>query len=628
MHQPLRILHLEDVPTDAELIERVLRKSGLAYKKLVVDTRLDYITALQEFLPDIVLSDHALPAFNSYEALEILKGMNMHIPFILITSSISEEFAVEILKQGAADYILKDRLQRLPSAVKTALEINRLEKEKQQFITELISSSKLMNEVEAIAHFGSFNINLMANTIKLSAEAYHILGLETTKKDLPGDLFYNAIHPDDQAYIRSKIFSIQSLPVTQLQKLQFRIIDNKGVLKYIYSEYRIEWDVEMKAMFVKGFIHDITGIKAAENSLQKSEANLRTIFNNSDTAYVLYNPQKQIISYNNLANEITQELFGKALKEGNHAWDYFPEKRMGFINEVFEKAINGENCAYETSVLTIDGQTKWLFSRWLGIAGETDLNYGVMLAISDITQRKHAEIEREKIASDLINRNNALEQFAFIVSHNLRAPLANIIGLTEAITTWDESLPGKENFLKGLSTSAKKMDEVVFDLNNILRISQRVNEQKETVYFQQLVEDIKLALGIRLAKESVTIKTDFTEVANVYTLKSYLYNIFYTIIINSISFKQHFRAPIIEITSTKDGNNIKLFFKDNGKGIDLAKHGRQIFGLYQRFDTTVEGRGMGLCMAKTQVDTLGGSISVQSELNKGTEFTVELPVLG
>ena len=626
MDHTLRILHLEDLPSDAELIERVLRKSGLVYKKLLVDNREDYVKALSSFSPDIVLSDHALPSFSSPEALAILKNGGYNIPFILITSTISEEFAVDIIKQGAADYILKDRLQRLPSAISNAVEINKLEKEKQQFVTELIASSQLMNEVEAIAHFGSFKINLLENTITLSPEAFRILGLEPSKKNIPGELLYNSVHPEDSNNINTRIFSTDNLPKDGVQKFHYRIVDHKGVLKYIYSECRVEGDEAHVALCVKGFIQDVTDIKVAESSLQKSEAHLNTILGNTDTAYVLFTPSKKIISFNNQANELTGELFGKELKEDGYAGDYFAANRMGFISEVFEKATKGENTAYETSILNREGNAKWFYSRWLGIADDHKINFGVMLAISDITERKLAELERERIASDLIKRNNALEQFAFIVSHNLRAPVANIMALTDALTTWNDATPGKDLFLNGLAASAKKLDEVVYDLNHILRVSQRINEQKEIVYFQQLVEDIKLALGSLVSSENVIIKTDFNALMNVYTLKSYLYNIFYTLILNSINFKQPFRSPVIEITSSQNGLQAQLVFKDNGRGINLAKYGKQIFGLYQRFDTSVEGRGMGLCMAKTQVETLGGKIKVESEINKGTAFTVQLPV--
>src|ERR1700688_5238775 len=122
MNQTLKILHVEDILSDAELVERILKKSGIAFEKLIVDCREEYINALSQFHPDIILSDHSLPSFNSLEALSILKQTRMDIPFILITATVSEEFAVNVMKEGASDYILKDRLQRLPSAIIKAIE--------------------------------------------------------------------------------------------------------------------------------------------------------------------------------------------------------------------------------------------------------------------------------------------------------------------------------------------------------------------------------------------------------------------------------------------------------------------------------------------------------------------------
>lgn len=615
---------MEDTPNDAELIERVLRKSGLAFERQLVDNRDDYIRALAEHLPDIVLSDHLLPGFSSPEALDILKRLNYKTPFILITSTISEEFAVDIIKQGADDYILKDRLQRLPSAINNALEKYKLEKERQKFIEGVIENEALLKEAEQMAHFGSFSVDNVNNVVKWSDECYRIFGYGRGETVPSFDKFLMAVHPDDREFLKQTIYNSPSNQNTL--KVNYRIGTGNDV-KHIYSELALERNALGKPIYIKGFVHDITNVKLAEESLHKSETNLRTIFNNTDTGYVLFNPSQQVISFNSHAYVLSKALYGKELKEGSHAAAYFPEKRMQAINNFFANAIKGENTAYETSLLDSDGAAKWYHTRWLGIAGEQKSNFGVIMAVSDITERKTAELEREKIANDLIKRNNALEQFAFIVSHNLRAPVANIIGLADALTDKDgveENI--KEHFLKGLSVSAKKLDEVVYDLNQILRISQRINEQKEIVYYQQLVEDIKLALSARIASEGVIIKTDFTRMMNIYTLKSYLYNIFYNLILNSINFRQPVRSPLIEIKSRQEEMAAVLTFSDNGRGIDLEKYGKQIFGLYKRFDTSADGRGMGLCMAKTQTETLGGKISVESEVNKGTTFIIELPV--
>jgi len=131
MNTKIKILHLEDLPEDAELVEYELRKGNINFEKRIVDNKKDYESALGDFNPDIILSDHSLPSFDSFQALAILNEKKLHIPFILITATMSEEFAVDIMKRGASDYVLKDRLQRLPSAVTNSIAKRRLEDEQQ-----------------------------------------------------------------------------------------------------------------------------------------------------------------------------------------------------------------------------------------------------------------------------------------------------------------------------------------------------------------------------------------------------------------------------------------------------------------------------------------------------------------
>jgi signal transduction histidine kinase len=121
MEKELRILMLEDLQDDVGLIERTLNKQGILFVTKRVDTREEFSEALINFKPDVILSDHALPQFNSLEALTIYHKQGMDIPFILVTGTVSEEFAVSCLKQGADDYVLKSNMVRLPSAIQNAL---------------------------------------------------------------------------------------------------------------------------------------------------------------------------------------------------------------------------------------------------------------------------------------------------------------------------------------------------------------------------------------------------------------------------------------------------------------------------------------------------------------------------
>nr|WP_255547550.1 ATP-binding protein [Mucilaginibacter sp. dw_454] len=129
-----------------------------------------------------------------------------------------------------------------------------------------------------------------------------------------------------------------------------------------------------------------------------------------------------------------------------------------------------------------------------------------------------------------------------------------------------------------------------------------------------------------IAKNKVTITGNFN-IDDLYILKSYLYSILQNLVINSIKYRRDDVSPIINIASKILGDKIIVTVKDNGKGIDLHKYGTHLFGLYKRFDWSVEGKGVGLFMVKMQIESLGGSINVNSNLNVGTEFTLEFPMI-
>src|SRR6266850_4759181 len=121
MEKELRILILEDMEDDAGLIDRALQKEKIAFTRLRVDTREEFTDALKSYGPDVILSDHSMPQFNSIEALKICQENKLNLPFILVTGTVSEEFAVNCLKSGADDYVLKSNLARLPLAIRYAL---------------------------------------------------------------------------------------------------------------------------------------------------------------------------------------------------------------------------------------------------------------------------------------------------------------------------------------------------------------------------------------------------------------------------------------------------------------------------------------------------------------------------
>ncbi len=277
----------------------------------------------------------------------------------------------------------------------------------------------------------------------------------------------------------------------------------------------------------------------------------------------------------------------------------------------------------EDSFTRLDGSTHWLrweIHPWYKASGEIG---GILMFTEDITERKIGEIERNKITDDLIQRNRDLEQFSYIISHNLRAPVSNIMGISELLFSSDLTLVELQKLNQGLNDSVHSLDQVIKDLVHILQTKREINEQTTDVKFISLVEDIETSIHSLISKENVVIEKDFSECGGMTTIKSYLYSVFYNLITNSIKYKKPDIAPILSIKSRKTANSIQLFFKDNGLGIDLERQGEQIFGLYKRFHFHTEGRGLGLYMVRTQVEALGGKISIESELGIGTEFEIE-----
>jgi PAS domain S-box-containing protein len=268
----------------------------------------------------------------------------------------------------------------------------------------------------------------------------------------------------------------------------------------------------------------------------------------------------------------------------------------------------------------------WVKSRFVPIVFHGSIQH-IMIIATDITQRKTAELERMKMTNELLQRNKDLKQFSYVVSHNLRAPLANIMGISNLINSAQIKPDEEKQMIGHLATSVEKLDNVIRDLNHILQVRHDVGEQKEDVQLDQLLADIQLSIDHLLQKEGVRFITDFTQVQNMHTIKSYLHSMFYNLIYNSIKYRQPNMAPVIEITARKLENNIELVFKDNGLGIDMEKWGDDVFGLYKSFHAHTRGKGMGLYMLKVQVESLGGNVSVISKVNQGTRIRIELPIV-
>ncbi len=162
MESPLKILIVEDFEEDADLLKINLRRQNVLFESRIVDNREDFLKQLEDFIPDLILSDHQLPQFDSHEALRLGREKFESIPFILVTGTVSEEFAVLCIKEGADDYILKSNLARLSSAIKSALHQREIEKKRREAEENLKKQNqeliKLNGELDSFVYRVSHNL--------------------------------------------------------------------------------------------------------------------------------------------------------------------------------------------------------------------------------------------------------------------------------------------------------------------------------------------------------------------------------------------------------------------------------------------------------------------------------------
>ena len=379
-------------------------------------------------------------------------------------------------------------------------------------------------------------------------------------------------------------------------------------------------------------VTDVMQRKIAEREFYRREERFRVMFENNYDVIILLDEHLQTIyrspSTLRVMGFTDEERIGRSYLELIHPDDIDSIKRM----QLKVLARPGVPIQINVRAKQAAGHYLWFEGVATNLLDNLLIN-AVVVNLRDVSERKMADdekriatVEKEKLLADLIQRNKDLEQFTYTISHNLRAPVANAIGLSNLLKQSDIDDETKEFVVNGLSTSIQNIDNVILDLNHLIQSRKHNKEIKELVYFDKLLTDIQISISDLILKENVTIESDFTQAKSIFSIQSYLYSIIYNLILNSIKYRNPDVTPMIKVSTSVNAETLEICIADNGKGIDLEKNESKLFGLYTRFDTSVEGKGMGLYILKTQVDALNGTIDVESEINSGTLFRIKIPV--
>lgn len=370
------------------------------------------------------------------------------------------------------------------------------------------------------------------------------------------------------------------------------------------------------------FYRNVTEQKINEREVLAQKLLSESIINSLPGIFYLYDRNQRFVKWNKNFEKVSGYT-GDEISTMTPL-DFFDDDERTLLQQRIETVFEKGMAEVEAHFLTKDRRKiPFYFNGYLCSINGEDYLIGVGI---DITERRAAEREKERVTEDLVQRYKNMEQFSYIVSHNIRAPVANLIGLAELLKNGLARPSDHERVLEGLSTAARRLDEVIVDLNEILSIRTRVVAEKEPVLFEEVLKTVLLSTENFIQNDSMEIDADFSEVASFTTVKVYLHSIFYNLICNSIKYRRQDEALRVQIRSEKTTDGLRLIFRDNGLGIDLERYGQSLFGLYKRFHLHIEGKGLGLFMVKTQVESLGGKISVKSELNSYTEFIIEFPM--
>ncbi len=244
---------------------------------------------------------------------------------------------------------------------------------------------------------------------------------------------------------------------------------------------------------------------------------------------------------------------------------------------------------------------------------------------------ENLEVEVKKKASDLfvsnqelVNHNNQLQQFSFITAHNLRSPVARILGLINLLHVPSVDDQEREYILNQIQKTGYDLDQVIKDLSIILDIKKGLAENYEAVSIKDTLNKVKTLLQTELERNNVQLTISIEKEDTIQGLAAYVESIFFNLLSNAIKYRSPERLPHIHIYTKKEGDTLSITVQDNGLGIDLANYAHKLFGMCQRFHFHTEGKGLGLHLVKTQVESMGGKIQVDSTLNAGTRFIIEL----
>lgn len=295
------------------------------------------------------------------------------------------------------------------------------------------------------------------------------------------------------------------------------------------------------------------------------------------------------------------------------------------VQEIMKGLVDGRypsnSLAYR--IKTKQGSWKWILSFSKVVSFQEDGKAATLIGTHlDIDFIKEKEIELQNITNELRKTNSELEKFAYITSHNLRAPVVNLMSLTEMQSEERLSPELNEEITHKIHYCVKQLDSTLSDLIEIVASKSGDHVHKECLDLETELNLIIRSIEKQVTESGAQIDCNFSEIRTVNFPKRFLHSILLNLLTNAIKYRSDKRKLIVSLKTRVKKDYTVLYFSDNGLGINMNKFGNKIFGLYQRFHSKIEGKGLGLYIIKSQIESLDGKIEVDSMPDVGTTFKI------
>lgn len=658
----LNILHLEDDPLDAELVCETLAADDLHADITRVDTREGFAAALTRPV-DLILADYAVPGFDGLEAQTMATRERPDVPFIFVSGTLGEELAVERIKAGARDYVLKQRLSRLPSSVRRALgeakahaeralaeeALLRLNAELEEHVrtrtADLVESHSALRRTEQelrgaqafledlLAASPSMVFRLDPKTLRptyMSPNIGWLLGYGADELAECAISWPDLLHEDDGVTLLKALEGAVQQQTLQLQQ-ECRLRSKDGRYRWAYCLLRIEYGPDELPEAILGYALDVTERKAAEQALQHSEARLSAILETIAEGILIIAADGRMTFWNPAAERLLG-LDGTAIAERRlvpadwtiHSPDgvLLPVEQWP-VGRVF--ATGHAISPQEISLLRGDGVTVMLSVSAAPLHDARGTLVGVVASFRDITERFRAEQAVQAARCEAERANRAKSEFLSRMSHDLRTPLNSILGFAQLIEAGaDEAQDAAEQILKAGSHLLDLINDVLdlarIEAGHLSLSSEPVLVQEAVERVLQLVRPLADQRGIRLLFGETAFRQCHL-IADRQRLNQVLLNL----LGNAIKYNCAGGTVDVDCQQPRPGW-LRIRVIDTGAGMPEAKLAL-LFRPFERLgaeQTGVEGSGLGLALSKGLVERMGGTMGVESVVDRGSVFWIEL----